>query len=283
MIIFAAVLVFLGAISIIIDGFSIAGLTALIAGIGLLTAKFVMDRNQGLSHKKAVQAAMICLCVIVIVFAGALPVYGNSQFYMNKIVKQSAKNINRGNFDKAEKLLKDSGLLYEENEIFHNLLALYIVSQRYDDAKGIIKKKPADFHLDSNSCFNVGMMYYQTQDYKRALEYFEKAVFMSPDFYEGYIYAGNSLIKCNSDMLRSLAETSALGDSEFYFQYALRVDDSRFEAHLCLGENYLLKMDYKNANYHLLEAEKRTSSRDVKNRIDELKEKAAYYMNGGAD
>jgi len=283
MIIFAVLLIFLGVISIILDGFSIAGLLALITGIGLLSAKFIMSRKQGLRHKKAIQATMICLSTIVIVFAGALPAYGNSHFNMSKIVKQSAKDINSGNLSKAEDLLKNSGFLYEENEIFQNLLALYIVSERYEDAKTIVQKKPASFHLNSNSCFNVGMLYYQGKDYKKALDYFKKAVFMSPDFYEAYIYAGNSLLKCSSDMLGSLAETSLLGDSEFYFQYALRIDENRFEAHLCLTENYLLKMDYKNAHYHLLEAEKKTGSMDVKNRINELKKQAAYYMNGGAD
>ena len=278
---FSVLLMIVAVMAFVLEGASVTCIISFIVGCGLLAMNFFFKRKGGSRYKKSIQTGIVILAFTAIIFSSSLSMDENTK-RMKKIVRQSADEIGRMNYDKAEDMLINSGALYEEIEIFQNLLALYIVSERYEEAGKMIEKTPKSFDLNSNACFNAGMLYYLTQDYKKSLEYFEKAVFKSPEFYDAYIFAGRCLMKYDSDIRRNQAETSLLSDARFFFRSAVRIDSKRFDAHLYLAENYLLKMDYEKALYHLSEAEKKTDSREVKSVIDEMKDKASYYMKEGA-
>jgi O-antigen ligase/Tfp pilus assembly protein PilF len=82
-------------------------------------------------------------------------------------------------FQKAAKLDSDNG------RIMHALGSAYYQLGLQEEAQKILQQT-TEIYNDRNTYRNLGLSYMQTEDYEKAKEEFEHAIYLDPDFYEAY-------------------------------------------------------------------------------------------------
>lgn len=76
----------------------------------------------------------------------------------------------------------------DDPQILSLLASLYLKTDRTDDALSIFSKLQERFPNDSNSYYNLGIVFFQKKKYPQALEYFLKAINMDNNL-DAYLYA----------------------------------------------------------------------------------------------
>lgn len=90
----------------------------------------------------------------------------------------------------ALRTLEDYLLLNDEDpKIQGQLATLYIKTEKLDQAEAIYNNMAERYPDDSNIIYNLGIVYYTSAQYEKALQKFEKAIEMDNNL-DAYLYAG---------------------------------------------------------------------------------------------
>ena len=76
----------------------------------------------------------------------------------------------------------------DDPRILSLLASVYLRISRIDDAKKLFDKLMEMYPNDSDNYYNLGVVFYQKKDFKKALDYFLKAIDMDENL-DSYLYA----------------------------------------------------------------------------------------------
>lgn len=114
------------------------------------------------------------------------------------------------------------------------------LQKKYEAA---VRKSEEAIHIDATHPYPqniLGRIYFDRQNYQKALECFQKAALLAPDFIPAYTNMGSTAFV-----------TGDLTGAERYFAQAINLDDSSFTAHYGLASLYEAKGNHDFAALHL--------------------------------
>jgi signal transduction histidine kinase len=204
---------------------------------------------------------------------------------INAYIKLSAIHIQIHDFKSALKYCKIADSLNKsvkdkdfELDIANNMAIAFAEQGKLDDAltmfKSVSKLTKGKRHLlaaHASSLMNIGLVYKEKRDYKKALDYYQQSYKVSLDnnYPEGilknmqnisvaYYYIGD-YEKSNSEALKALVKSREMG-----------VIDLEVEILEGLRTNYLKQKDYKNAHKYTEEYYEASMKLNVKEREREI-------------
>lgn len=133
-----------------------------------------------------------------------------------------------GEYHKALTILETlqySDVLSEEHYI-KKMSRLLIALGEYEEAIASLEQLKEEEH-DSSSLFELGLAYYQIEDYQRACHWLEDLVSKDPDFYSAYYYLGQSYLQLGK-----------VEDGVSYLEQAIAYNPYHETLYLTLFEQY---------------------------------------------
>ncbi len=99
----------------------------------------------------------------------------------------------KGNYEKAERLLRKAIFLNDSQAPFYNLLGFVKLQQKkYKEAERLFNKALDIDHRYQPSLYGMGLYKYFTEEYESAIQYFEESIKLYPQHYPSYFGVGKS-------------------------------------------------------------------------------------------
>jgi len=124
-------------------------------------------------------------------------------------------------------------------EAYNNMGELYSIMGKSDLAISIYNKA-LDIEKNHKILLNLGVEYYNSGNYKKALDYFFDSISIKPDYSEGNYYTGLTLYNMKD-----------YSNAEKYLLKVVQADRIHLKANYLLSHIYYERKDYKRVIEHL--------------------------------
>jgi|GEM_PF-5927095 tetratricopeptide (TPR) repeat protein len=273
----AGILIILGALlDAFLTGVSLVDMLAVLSGLFLIIMKTPVGKKlfrdstrvNLILSRLIIIAAAIAVIIVPLSFVNGK----GSGRMLDSVLEKSAALVERGEFDKAYKLLDDFTGGEEIPEILQNKAAIHIRKGESREAEDLISKAAAYKNMDAGMLFNTGLCYFQNGHYNEAANYFERAVLIDPEMWLSYYYAGEAYyIKKN---YRS---------AQYHYNEALKIAHDNPNIYYSLAQTKMDKMEFAEAKELLTEAKKLDMQQELLMKINKLEDSIDYYINLTAD
>ncbi len=259
-------------IDCLLTGFSTVDLTAALTGICLMLMKTPLGKkiltnyfgiNMVLSRLVIIAVALAVIVVPLSFVQGK-----GSRQSLNKVLKNCAELVERGEYDQAYQLLDD---FEGENipEIMQNKATVLIRKGESQEAEALLSQASALKNMDAGMLFNLGLIYFQSKRYEEAAESFEKAVLLEPEMWLGCYYAGEAYYRNKN--YRS---------AEYFYAEALQIVPDNPRIYYSLAQSKMKKMEFAEALTFIEKAKNcpaYSQQRDLAVQISKLEDEIKDY------
>lgn len=271
MLITGILIIFGALIDILTTGLSLVDLLVAISGIFIVLMKTslgirMFPSNTG-ANRVLSKLIIIAISIAIVIVPLSLVKGKGSGKTLDSVLEKSAALAERGEYDKAYKILSefDGGNVIPE--ILQNKAAIHIRKGECQEAESLINEAAAYKNMDAGMLFNIGLCYFQNDHFSEAASYFEKAVLLEPDMWFSYYYAGEAFYRKKN--FRS---------AEYYYNEALKIVPDNPNICYSLAQTKMDKMEFQEAQELLDNAKKNKIQEELMSKIEKLEDSIKHYV-----